>query len=63
MTQQVRLVHQRQPNLFEEAKSAAIATLSPTQRNQLLELMAALLVESVTEEPATREDGDDQDHV
>lgn len=54
--------YHRQGNLFEEV-SASILTLSATRREQLLDLIAALLLESVAEIAATQEHGDDQDHV
>ncbi len=54
--------HHRQGDLFEEVRES-ISTLSATRRERLLNLIAALLLETETEVPATQEHGDDQDHV
>jgi len=54
--------YHRQGNLFEEV-SASNPALSATRREKLLDLIAALILESVAEVPATQEHGDDQDHA
>ena len=54
--------YHRQGDLFEEVR-ASIPTLSATRRGQLLDLIAALLLETVAEVPSAQEHGDDQDHV
>ncbi len=54
--------HHRQGDLFE-GERASIPTLSATRQGQLLDLIAALLLETVAEVSSAQEHGDDQDHV
>ena len=54
--------HHRQGDLFE-GERASIPRLSATRRGQLLDLIAALLLETMAEVPETQEHGDDQDHL